>query len=45
MIPVVGSIGIKNEKFKERLVRLYQGDVPEKGTLPDSDRLSTESIA
>ena len=33
-----------NEKFKERLVGLYQGGVPGKGSLPDNERLTTESI-
>ena len=33
-----------NNKFKERLVNLYKGEVPEKGTLPNSDELSIEDI-
>jgi hypothetical protein len=33
-----------NEKFKERLVGLYKGKVPGKGTLPNSDNLSTDDI-
>lgn len=33
-----------NEKFKERLVGLYKGDVPGKGTLPNSDTLTTKDI-
>jgi hypothetical protein len=33
-----------NEKFKERLARLYKGGVQGKGTLPNSERLSTEDI-
>jgi predicted RNA-binding Zn-ribbon protein involved in translation (DUF1610 family) len=33
-----------NEKFKERLVSLYQGGVAGKGSLPGSENLSTEKI-
>jgi len=33
-----------NEKFKERLVGLYQGGVPGKGTLPNSASLTTADI-
>ncbi len=33
-----------NQKLKERLVGLYQGGVPGKGTLPGSDKLSAETI-
>jgi len=33
-----------NQKFKQALVGLYQGKVPDKGTLPNSANLSTESI-
>ena len=33
-----------NQKFKERLVNVYKGDVPGKGTLPNSDKLSIEDI-
>ena len=33
-----------NQKFKERLVGLYMGQVSGKGTLPNSENLSTESI-
>ncbi|MEW5723333.1 MAG: DUF3795 domain-containing protein [Thermodesulfobacteriota bacterium] len=33
-----------NDKFKERLVRLYQGEVPGKGKLPRSESLTVESI-
>jgi hypothetical protein len=33
-----------NQKFKESLVKLYQGGVPGKGTLPGSDKLTPESI-
>ena len=33
-----------NEKFKERLASLYKGGVPGKGTLPNSENLSTEDI-
>lgn len=33
-----------NQKFKERLVGLYQGGVPGKGTLPNSDQLTPDSI-
>lgn len=33
-----------NHKFKERLVGLYQGGIASKGTLPDSDMLSTKDI-
>jgi hypothetical protein len=33
-----------NEKLKERLVNLYQGGVPGKGTLPNSEKLTTTDI-
>jgi len=33
-----------NEKFKERLVNLYKGGVPGKGTLPNSADLTTADI-
>lgn len=33
-----------NEKFKQRLVDLYKGKVPGKGTLPGSSLLTTEAI-
>jgi len=33
-----------NEKFKESLVRLYKGGVSGKGTLPNSEDLSTKDI-
>ncbi|MFC1834055.1 DUF3795 domain-containing protein [Thermodesulfobacteriota bacterium] len=33
-----------NQKFKERLVSLYKGEVPGKGTLPNSKDLSAEDI-
>ncbi|MDX2454308.1 DUF3795 domain-containing protein [Desulfosarcina sp.] len=33
-----------NQKFKERLVTLYRGDIPEKGILPNSSNLSTEDM-
>jgi hypothetical protein len=33
-----------NLKFKERLVKLYQGEVSGKGTLPNSENLSIEDI-
>jgi len=33
-----------NRKFKERLVSLYQGDVPGKGTLPNSENLTVDDI-
>ncbi|MCD4723126.1 MAG: DUF3795 domain-containing protein [Desulfobacula sp.] len=33
-----------NQKFKERLVGLYKGGVHGKGTLPNSETLSTENI-
>jgi len=33
-----------NLKFKERLVKLYQGEVSDKGTLPNSENLSVEDI-
>jgi hypothetical protein len=33
-----------NEKFKERLVNLYQGGVDGKGTLPNSEKLTTDGI-
>jgi len=33
-----------NQKLKERLVNLYKGGVPGKGTLPNSENLSIEDI-
>ncbi len=33
-----------NHKFKERLVNLYKGEVPDKGNLPNSENLSIENI-
>ncbi len=33
-----------NQKFKEGLTALYKGGVPGKGTLPNSEHLSTEDI-
>jgi hypothetical protein len=33
-----------NQKFKERLVGLYKGEVPGKGTLPGHETLSPEKI-
>ncbi len=33
-----------NEKFKQRLVDLYKGGVPGKGTLPNSEHLTTKDI-
>lgn len=33
-----------NEKFKERLVNLYQGNVAGKGTLPGAENLTTADI-
>jgi hypothetical protein len=33
-----------NNKLKERLVNLYKGGTPGKGTLPNSDKLSAENI-
>ena len=33
-----------NQKFKGRLVDLYKGEVTGKGTLPNSETLSTENI-
>ncbi len=33
-----------NEKFKEGLVRLYKGGTSGKGTLPNSEQLSTKDI-
>jgi ferredoxin len=33
-----------NIKLKERLANLYKGGTPGKGTLPNSDKLSTENI-
>jgi len=33
-----------NRKFKERLLALYQGGVPGKGTLPNSDTLTVDDI-
>ena len=33
-----------NEKFKERLVGLYKGTVPGKGTLPNSENFTSDDI-
>lgn len=33
-----------NEKFKQILLGLYQGDVPGKGTLPNSEQLTKDDI-
>ncbi|NOX33142.1 MAG: DUF3795 domain-containing protein [Deltaproteobacteria bacterium] len=33
-----------NQKFKERLVNLYKGKIPGKGTLPSSEDLKPEDI-
>jgi len=33
-----------NEKLKEKLIHLYQGQTPGKGTLPNSSQLSTHDI-
>jgi hypothetical protein len=33
-----------NQKFKERLVNVYKGNVPGKGMLPNGDELSIEDI-
>ena len=33
-----------NQKFKERLVGLYKGQVPGKGTLPDAENLTADDI-
>ena len=33
-----------NQKFKERLVNLYRGEVPGKGVLPNSENLTIEDI-
>jgi len=33
-----------NQKFKDKLVGLYKGGVPGKGTLPGSENLSAEDI-
>jgi len=33
-----------NQKFKERLLSLYQGGVPGKGTLPEGEKLSIKDI-
>ena len=33
-----------NKKFKERLVGLYKGGIPGKGTLPNSENLTTKDI-
>ena len=33
-----------NQKFKERLVGLYKGQIDGKGTLPNSESLSTDDI-
>ena len=33
-----------NQKFKKRLVNVYKGNVPGKGTLPNGDELSIEDI-
>ncbi|MFU8769684.1 MAG: DUF3795 domain-containing protein [Desulfotignum sp.] len=34
----------QNEKFKERLVSLYKGEIPGKGTLPNCENLTTKDI-
>jgi hypothetical protein len=34
----------QNEKFKERLVSLYKGEVGGKGTLPNKEMLTTETM-
>ncbi|MBU1340680.1 MAG: DUF3795 domain-containing protein [Proteobacteria bacterium] len=34
----------KNLKFKERLVGLYKGGIPGKGTLPNSENISAQDI-
>ncbi len=34
-----------NSKLKERLARVYRGEVPGKGTLPNSQRLTAEKIS
>lgn len=33
-----------NQKFKERLLKLYQGEVPGKGLLPNSENLTIDDI-
>lgn len=33
-----------NQKLKERLVQLYQGGIPGKGTLPNSEALTVDDI-
>ncbi len=33
-----------NEKFKERLVDVYKGKIPEKGRLPGAEKLTTKDI-
>lgn len=33
-----------NDKFKERLLKLYKGEIPGKGRLPGSENLSIEDI-
>ena len=33
-----------NQKFKERLVKLYQSGVPGKGTLPNTENLTVDDI-
>ena len=33
-----------NQKFKERLVNLYKGEVPGKGVLPNADKLTADDI-
>lgn len=33
-----------NQKFKERLLQVYKGEVPGKGTLPGSEDLSVEDM-
>ena len=33
-----------NQKFKERLVSLYKGEVPGKGVLPNCENLSVEDM-
>ncbi len=35
----------KNQKFKERLVGLYKGEVSGKGTLPNNENLSEKLVA
>ncbi len=41
-IHIAGRDG--NRKFKERLVDLYRGNVPGKGTLPGSENLTVDDI-